>query len=101
MKQDTNNQDPKELAKQKRRENQEKAMDMMFGKDRHIYAGNIWGWKFSIISLIGISVVVVFMIIGIVTGNISLNNQIQEAKEAKETKESKLNTEDSMSNPKK
>jgi hypothetical protein len=41
------------------------------------------------------------MIIGIVTGNISLNDQIQEAKEAKETKESKLNTEDSMSNPKK
>jgi uncharacterized membrane protein len=65
-------------------------MDMMFGKNRHIYAGNIWGWRFSIISLLGILLVVVFMIIGIMSGNINLNDQVQQAKEAKEAKESKL-----------
>lgn len=90
MEEEPKNIDPKELARQKRKENQEKAMDMMFGKNRHIYAGNIWGWKFSIISLIGILVVVVFMIIGIISGNINLNDQVQQAKEAKEAKESKL-----------
>jgi uncharacterized BrkB/YihY/UPF0761 family membrane protein len=90
MEQDPKNIDPKELARQKRIENQEKAMDMMFGKNRHIYAGNIWGWRFSIISLLGILLVVVFMIIGIMSGNINLNDQVQQAKEAKEAKESKL-----------
>jgi uncharacterized BrkB/YihY/UPF0761 family membrane protein len=90
MEQDPKNIDPKELARQKRMENQEKAMDMMFGKNRHIYAGNIWGWRFSIISLLGILLVVVFMIIGIMSGNINLNDQVQQAKEAKEAKESKL-----------
>jgi uncharacterized BrkB/YihY/UPF0761 family membrane protein len=90
MKEEPKNIDPKELARQKRKENQEKAMDMMFGKNRHIYAGNIWGWRFSIISLIGIMVVVIFMIIGIVSGKINLNDQVQQAKEAKEAKESKI-----------
>jgi uncharacterized BrkB/YihY/UPF0761 family membrane protein len=90
MEQDPKNIDPKELARQKRMENQEKAMDMMFGKNRHIYAGNIWGWRFSIISLLGILLVVVFMIIGIMSGNINLNDQVQQAKDAKEAKESKL-----------
>ncbi len=82
-----NNSDPKENARQKRIENREKAMDMMFGKNRHLYAGNIWGWKFSMLSLIGISAVIIFMVIGILTGNINLNNQVQEAKEAQEIKQ--------------
>jgi uncharacterized BrkB/YihY/UPF0761 family membrane protein len=90
MEQEPKNIDPKELARQKRMENQEKAMDMMFGKNRHIYAGNIWGWRFSIISLIGILVVVIFMIIGILSGNINFNDQFEQAKEAKEAKEAKL-----------
>lgn len=90
MEQEPKNIDPKELARQKRMENQEKAMDMMFGKNRHIYAGNIWGWRFSIISLIGILVVVIFMIIGILSGNINFNDQVEQAKEAKEAKEAKL-----------
>ena len=93
MEEAPNSSDPKEIARQKRRANQEKAMDMMFGKNRHIYAGNIWGWKFSMISLVGISLVVVFMIIGILTGNISLDQQIQQAKEAKEAK---LKSQDSL-----
>ncbi len=90
MEEEPKNIDSKELARQKRKENQEKAMDMMFGKNRHIYAGNIWGWRFSIISLIGILLVVIFMIIGIMSGNINLNDQVQQAKEAQEAKESKL-----------
>lgn len=90
MEQEPKNIDPKELARQKRMENQDKAMDMMFGKNRHIYAGNIWGWRFSFISLIGILVVVILMIVGILSGNINFDDQFEQAKEAKEAKEAKL-----------
>ena len=90
----------KERLKLKRQEMREKAMDMMFGKNRHVYEGNIWGWKFSIISLIGILLVVVFMIIGIVSGNINFDDQFQQAKKAKESKETKLKVNDSLPNSK-
>ena len=96
MEQESNKMDSREQSRQKRRENQEKAMDMMFGKNRHVYAGNIWGWKFSIISLIGILIVVVIMIIGIVSGNINFDDQFQQAKKAKESKETKLKVNDSL-----
>jgi uncharacterized membrane protein len=96
-----NTENPKEIFKKKRLENQEKAMDMMFGKNRHEYAGNIWGWKFSMISLIGIGVVVIFMIIGILSGKINLNDQVEQAKEAQEEKKTALERTDSLNKDKK
>jgi hypothetical protein len=51
--------------------------------------GNIWGWKFSMISLIGLLLVATFAAIGIATGNISLDEQVQKAKEAQKEKAEK------------
>ena len=77
----------KEQAKIKKQENYDAAMDMMFGKNRHQYAGNIWGWKFSLLSLAGLLIIVAFASIGIATGNISLNEQMRKANEEKAAKE--------------
>jgi hypothetical protein len=77
----------KEQAKIKKQENYDAAMDMMFGKNRHQYAGNIWGWKFSLLSLAGLLIIVAFASIGIATGNISLNEQMHKANEEKAAKE--------------
>lgn len=82
---------PKEQARQRKKEMREKGMDLMFGKNRHQYAGNIWGWKFSMISLIGLLLVVSFMSIGIATGNINIEEHLQNAKAKKAVMESKLN----------
>jgi hypothetical protein len=101
MEEPTNTDSPKEIARKKRLENREKAMDMMFGKNRHEYAGNIWGWKFSMISLIGIGIVVLFMIIGILSGNINLNDQVQQAKDAQTEKEAAAEAADSLQKDKK
>jgi hypothetical protein len=76
----------KERLKLKRQEMREKAMDMMFGKNRHVYEGNIWGWKFSIISLIGLLLIVSFAAIGVATGNISLDEQLNNARKVQEEK---------------
>ena len=77
----------KEQAKIKKQENYDAAMDMMFGKNRHQYAGNIWGWKFSLLSLAGLLIIVAFASIGIATWNISLNEQMHKANEEKAAKE--------------
>jgi hypothetical protein len=58
-----------------RKERREKALDQMFGKDRKDYMGNIWGWKFSILSLIGIVAVILLATVGVMTGNIDLEQQ--------------------------
>ncbi len=79
--------DRKEQAKKKKQENYDNAMDMMFGKDRHQYAGNIWGWKFSILSLIGLVLVACIAMIGVATGKISLDEQVNKAKEDRAAKE--------------
>ena len=76
----------KERLKLKRQEMREKAMDMMFGKNRQMYEGNIWGWKFSIISLIGLLLIVSFAAIGVATGNISLDEQLNNARKVQEEK---------------
>ncbi len=60
-----------------RKERKEQALDRMFGKDRKEYIGNMWGWPFSILSLVGLSLVALFMMIGVWTGNIDLTKQQQ------------------------
>ena len=90
----------KERLKQKRQEMREKAMDMMFGKNRQQFEGNIWGWKFSMISLIGLLLIVLFAGIGVATGNISLEEQLYNAKKAQQEKINKSTVADSSSSTK-
>jgi hypothetical protein len=53
------------------------------------------------ISLIGIGVVVIFMIIGILSGKINLNDQVEQAKEAQEEKKTAIERTDSLNKDKK
>lgn len=79
--------EPEKLSKQEMRK---KAMDQMFGKNRKEYMGNIWGWKFSILSLIGILVVIGFAAIGVMTGNIDLEKQRIETNPTKQLEQTRL-----------
>ena len=74
------NQPEKKLSKE---ELDKKAMEILFGKNIKSYNGNIWGWKFSMISLVGLLLIFGFALVGVLTGNISFDEQIRNAKEAK------------------
>ncbi|MCH2023468.1 MAG: hypothetical protein MK207_13415 [Saprospiraceae bacterium] len=56
-----------ELSKKERKE---KARKLLFGDFKDEYMGNIWGWRFSIISLIGLLLVGGLAFYGIYTGKI-------------------------------
>jgi hypothetical protein len=83
------NQPEKKMSKE---ELDKKAMEMLFGKNIKSFNGNIWGWKFSMISLIGLLLIFGFAMIGVLTGNISFDEQIKNAKEAKSVKNTINNT---------
>jgi len=87
--QSNRNQPEEKLSKE---ELDKKAMEILFGKNIKSYNGNIWGWKFSMISLIGLILIFSFAIIGVLTGNISFDEQIKNAKEAKKEKNEINNT---------
>jgi len=55
-----------------RKERRDKARKMVFGDYKDEYLGNIWGWKFSKLSLIGLLLVGSLAFYGIYTGKIDL-----------------------------
>jgi hypothetical protein len=55
-----------------RKERRDKARKMIFGDFKDEYLGNIWGWKFSKFSFIGLALVGVLAFYGISTGKIDL-----------------------------
>ena len=58
-----------ELSKEERKE---KSRKLLFGDYKDEYLGNIWGWKFSLISFIGLLIVGALALYGIKTGKIDL-----------------------------
>ena len=64
-----------ELSKKERRD---KARKLIFGEFKDEYMGNIWGWKFSIISLIGLLLVGGLAFYGIYTGKIDSEEFIKD-----------------------
>lgn len=58
-----------ELSKEERKE---KSRKLLFGDYKDEYLGNIWGWKFSLISFIGLLVVGALAFYGVKTGKIDL-----------------------------
>ena len=58
-----------ELSKEERKE---KSRKLLFGDYKDEYLGNIWGWKFSMISFIGLLFVGALAFYGIKTGKIDL-----------------------------
>lgn len=55
-----------------RKERRDKARKMVFGDFKDEYLGNIWGWKFSKFSFIGLALVGSLAFYGISTGKIDL-----------------------------
>lgn len=72
-----------DFSNMSRKERREKALDQVFGKDRKEYMGNIWGWKFSIVSLVGLLLVTALMAYGVAIGKIDLQKQQLEAQPSK------------------
>ncbi len=64
--------DKREFIELSRKERREKARKMIFGDIKDEYLGNIWGWKFSFFSLIGLLLVGGLALYGIQTGKIDL-----------------------------
>lgn len=55
-----------------RKERRERARKIIFGDYKDEYLGNIWGWKFSTFSFIGLILIGGLAIYGISTGKINL-----------------------------
>lgn len=65
--------DKREFIELSRKERRDKARKMIFGEFKDEYLGNIWGWKFSFFSLVGLLLVGGLATYGIYTGKIDLN----------------------------
>ncbi|BDS12918.1 hypothetical protein [Aureispira anguillae] len=65
--------DKKTFIELSRKERRARARKLVFGDFKDEYLGNIWGWKFSFISLIGLILVGGLALYGISTGKIDLN----------------------------
>lgn len=55
-----------------RAERRARARKILFGNEKDEYIGNMWGWKFSFFSLIGLLLVGSLAMYGVYTGQIDL-----------------------------
>lgn len=62
--------DDKKFIELSKEERKEKSRKLLFGDHKDEYLGNIWGWKFSLISFIGLFIVGALAFYGIKTGKI-------------------------------
>lgn len=66
--------DEVDFSKLSRKERREAARKMMFGDFKESERTNIWGKKFSLFSLVGLSIVGIVAIIAVQTGRIDPQN---------------------------
>ncbi len=64
--------DNKKFIDLSRKERRDKARKLIFGDFKDEYLGNIWGWKFSLFSFIGLLLVGFLAFYGVYTGKIDL-----------------------------
>ena len=87
--------DLKKQRKEAMRTKREEIYAKIFGVNRGEYIGNIWGWRFSILSLIGLLIIGGIAIFGIVTNRIDWKEQLYERPSDTITKQhSKVNQTD-------
>lgn len=87
--------------KEEMRAKREELYTKVFGVRRGEYLGNIWGWKFSILSLIGLLIIGGIAIFGIATGRIDWREQmLRKPSEELEKQRSEINKIDPVSTEK-
>ena len=64
--------DKRKFIELSRKERRDKARKLIFGDFKDEYMGNIWGWKFSTFSLIGLLLIGSLAFYGVYTGRIDL-----------------------------
>lgn len=62
--------DERPFSELSRAERRAKARKLLFGTDKDEYLGNIWGWRFSAFSFIGLILVALVTLYGVYTGQI-------------------------------
>jgi len=62
-----------------RKERLKKAREMIFGEFDGEYMGNIWGWRFTMFSLVGLLLVGSLAVYGVMTGQIDPNEVDEDA----------------------
>lgn len=79
MKEEKNERPFSELSRTERRA---EARKLLFGEQPEGYMGNIWGWRFSLFSFIGLVIVGLVAGYGIYTGRIDVKELEKEGQES-------------------
>ena len=66
----SNSKDERPFSELSRKERLDKARELIFGKHNNEYMGNIWGWKFSLFSFIGLLIIAIVAYFAIKSGRI-------------------------------
>lgn len=74
-----NEKDERPFSELSRAERREQARKMLFGNSSDEYMGNIWGWRFSLFSFVGLLLVGALAFYGAYTGKIDMNQQLRES----------------------
>lgn len=74
--------DERTFSELSRTERRAKARKLLFGDAPDEYLGNIWGWRFSLFSFIGLVIVGLVATYGIYTGKIDTNELNKEGGES-------------------
>jgi hypothetical protein len=70
-----------ESSEDRKKRVRQEAMELLFGKNPQLKSGNIWGKSFTLISAIGLGIICLIILIGVLSGNIRLEEQMQKSKE--------------------
>ena len=74
--------DERPFSELSRAERREKARRMLFGAPPEGYMGNIWGWRFSLFSFVGLALVGLLALYGVYNGKIDTQRLKQESSQS-------------------
>lgn len=71
--------DERPFSELSRAERRAKSRKLLFGTTKDEYLGNLWGWRFSAFSFIGLILVGLLALYGVYSGNIDPNRMKEES----------------------